>query len=248
MSYPNQKKIKINKPKYGKHGNKEPFLQIGVEAWQNAFKKYAKQPTFFAMYLYLASNADGHDKWLSNKAVTEATGISRSSYFRALAALQADGYIYEDSSGQLNFATNPKKGLRKAVQNWDSDVPREKPKNINGDTAKSHERNAAESPMNKEINNKDSNRKINKTDNAKSLSELKKIISPTGEYIGKHKWLEDDVPNLWQMPRIDRVQAIYSYTEFSEEEAHIIAYSILDDKKRKKTITFADLDALDDDN
>lgn len=244
MSYPNQKKIYIKKPKY--KGSKEPFLQVGIEAWQNAFKKYEKKPTVFAMYLYLASNADGHEKWLSSKAVEEAIGISRSSYYRALKTLQEDGYIYEASSGALYFVTKPKEGLRKAIQNWDSNESSERQRDVKDETAESHTWNKSESRVNREIYNINTINKIDKKDNGRSLSELKKIISPTGQYIGKMKWLEEEVPDLWEMHRADRVQAIYSHTEFNEEEAHLIAYSVLDEHKRRKAITLSDLNALDD--
>ncbi len=244
MSYPNQKKIVINKPNYKK--SKEPFLQVGIEAWEYAFKKYKKKPTVFAMYLYLASNANEHEKWLSSEAVEEAIGISKSSYHRALKVLQEDGFIFEASSGVLHFVTKPKEGLRKAIQNWDSNESSAKQRDIKVETAKSHTRNETESHMNREIDNINTINKKDKIDNGKSLSELKEIISPTGQYIGKMKWLEEDVPNLWEMHRADRAQAIYSHTEFNEEESHLLAYSVLDERERKKALTISDLNALDD--
>ena len=47
--YANQKTIIINKKKYDKN-----FLQIGIDEWQEAYKKL--KPTTFAIYLYLCGN------------------------------------------------------------------------------------------------------------------------------------------------------------------------------------------------
>ena len=64
-TYPNQKVIHINKNKYTAN-----FLQVGIDEWQTAFKKLT--PSAFAVYLYLASNADGFDLALSQKAIENA--------------------------------------------------------------------------------------------------------------------------------------------------------------------------------
>ena len=85
-TYPNQKVIHINKNKYTAN-----FLQVGIDEWQTAFKKFT--PSAFAVYLYLASNADGFDLALSQKAIENALGIKKTAYHTAIEALKKEGYI-----------------------------------------------------------------------------------------------------------------------------------------------------------
>ena len=58
MSFPNQKQVIIHKQKY-----KDYFLQIGISEWQQAVREMNKGE--FALYLYLAGNADGFHLELS---------------------------------------------------------------------------------------------------------------------------------------------------------------------------------------
>ena len=85
-TYPNQKVIHINKNKYTAN-----FLQVGIDEWQTAFKTFT--PSAFAVYLYLASNADGFDLALSQKAIENALGIKKTAYHSAIEALKKEGYI-----------------------------------------------------------------------------------------------------------------------------------------------------------
>ena len=85
-TYPNQKIIHINKNRY-----KANFLQVGIDEWQEAFKEL--KPSTFAIYLYLASNADGFDLALSQKAIENALGIKKTAYHNAIAELKEKGYI-----------------------------------------------------------------------------------------------------------------------------------------------------------
>ena len=212
MSVPNQKVITIHQT------TQRPFVMVGIEEYQDAMRKM--QPCSFAMYLYLAGNADGYRFELSKAAFENATGYAKASYHRAYKELVKFGYIYEDN-GHLNFATSPKIGTKGVVQNWDS----------------------AESEMNTEINNKkDKENKENKElkkaspSSPSSLDYLKTIIAPNGQYIGgekKDQWLEDEVPNLWGLSKLARVQAIQQHTDFNAEQAQVISYSILDYKNRK---------------
>ena len=73
MSVPNQKIVCINKPKY-----QQNFLQIGVQEWQEA--RQAMTYSEFSFYLYLASNANGYNLELSQKAVENTIGIKKTSY------------------------------------------------------------------------------------------------------------------------------------------------------------------------
>ena len=247
MPYPNQKKITIHKPKY-----KKEFMQVGIEEWQEAFKRYCKHPeektSVLGMYLYLASNADGHEKWLSPAAYINATGKSRASYYRALEILEEDGYIYKDQGGGLNFATTPQKSTEIVCHDWEGDDSSKRQPSIKDEIEESQECNSAISRMNIEINNINNNKykQINIDNSAprSSLSDLKEIIMSDGYFQGgeyKGQWLEDIVPNLWGQSRLSRVSAIQQHTNFTESEAHYISYSILDYKKRKfKTVRECD--------
>ena len=113
-TYPNQKVIHINKNKYTAN-----FLQVGIDEWQTAFKKFT--PSAFAVYLYLASNADGFDLALSQKAIENALGIKKTSYHDAIEALKKEGYI-EVLQGNIEvFHTTP-------VRKCEPEIIKEKPK------------------------------------------------------------------------------------------------------------------------
>lgn len=113
-TYPNQKVIHINKNKYTAN-----FLQVGIDEWQTAFKKFT--PSAFAVYLYLASNADGFDLALSQKAIENALGIKKTAYHNAIEALKKEGYI-EVLQGNIEvFHTTP-------VRKCEPEIIKEKPK------------------------------------------------------------------------------------------------------------------------
>ena len=113
-TYPNQKVIHINKNKYTAN-----FLQVGIDEWQTAFKKFT--PSAFAVYLYLASNADGFDLALSQKAIENALGIKKTAYHNAIEALKKEGYI-EVLQGNIEvFHTAP-------VRKCEPEIIKEKPK------------------------------------------------------------------------------------------------------------------------
>lgn len=100
ITYPNQKVIHINKKRYGAN-----FLQVGIDEWQAAFKDL--KPSTFALYLYLASNADGFDLAISQKAVEEAIGIKKTAYHSGLAELREKGYITTIQGNIEAFNTAP---------------------------------------------------------------------------------------------------------------------------------------------
>lgn len=238
MSVPNQKTITIHQT------TQRPFVMVGIEEYQNAMRKM--QPCSFAMYLYLAGNAEGYRFELSKVAFENATGYKKASYHRAYKELFELGYIYEDN-GHLNFATSPKVGTKGVVQNWDSEVSEMNTPIVKNDTAEFQNCTSSYSEMNTEINNKkDKENKENKElkkaspSSPSSLDYLKTIIAPNGQYIGgekKEQWLEDEVPNLWGLSKLARIQAIQQHTDFNAEQSQVISYSILDYKNRKlKTI------------
>lgn len=93
--YANQKTIIINKKKYDKN-----FLQIGIDEWQEAYKKL--KPTTFAIYLYLCGNKDGYHFDLSPAAIDNALGIKKTAYYSAIQQLEDENYIVDG-----NFYTTP---------------------------------------------------------------------------------------------------------------------------------------------
>ena len=116
-TYPNQKIIHINKKSY-----KSNFLQVGIEEWQEAFQQL--KPSTFAVYLYLASNADGFDLALSQKAVEKALNIKKTAYHSAIAELKEKGYIGTMQGNIDYFFTSPvrKCGLTEDSVNADREV------------------------------------------------------------------------------------------------------------------------------
>lgn len=96
MSYSNQKILRIVKPKYERE-----FLQVGITEWQNAYKELT--PSAFAIYLYLASNADGFCLELSQKAIENSLGIKKTAYFEAVKQLEGKGYIQPISGNMFYF-------------------------------------------------------------------------------------------------------------------------------------------------
>lgn len=107
-TYPNQKIIHINKKKYTAN-----FLQVGIDEWESAYKEL--KPSTFGIYLYLASNADGFDLALSQKAIENALGIKKTAYHNAIAELESKGYITLIQGNIQSFFTTPvrKNELRK---------------------------------------------------------------------------------------------------------------------------------------
>ena len=99
-TYPNQKVIHINKNKYSAN-----FLQIGINEWQQAYKEL--KPSTFAIYLYLASNADGFDLALSQQAIENSLGIKKTAYHTAIKELKERGYIQVIQGNVEVFFTAP---------------------------------------------------------------------------------------------------------------------------------------------
>lgn len=94
----NQKVVRINKPRY-----RDNFLQVGIDEWQTAFKEL--KPSTFAVYLYLASNADGFNLALSKEAVENAIGIKKTAYHSAIKELEEKGYIQHKQGNIFFFNT-----------------------------------------------------------------------------------------------------------------------------------------------
>lgn len=102
---PNQKAFKVNKKR--EQDNKtdvrisDLFKKDIFEACKNL------KDTTFKVYMYLISNQDGYVGGLSKVDVLAQTGISESSYKRALKELEEKGYLLysgqqaQDSAGAL---------------------------------------------------------------------------------------------------------------------------------------------------
>ena len=147
-TYPNQKVIHINKNKYTAN-----FLQVGIDEWQTAFKKFT--PSAFAVYLYLASNADGFDLALSQKAIENALGIKKTAYHNAIEALKKEGYI-EVLQGNIEvFHTTP-------VRKCEPEIIKEKPKSAK--TNLEVRKNELPTPQMRNTNSAKTNLEVRKND------------------------------------------------------------------------------------
>ena len=154
MSVPNQKIVKVHKFKYNSH-----FLQIGISEWQEAIKSMCQSE--FALYLYLAGNADGFNLELSQKAFENATGYKKSSYHDAFKKLERLGYLIQIQGNIWGFYTSPRRDSGRSplnrtfseVQNSGREIPPPQ-------STLSENPNRIDRPANIEIDNID---KINKT-------------------------------------------------------------------------------------
>lgn len=224
MSFPNQKTIIIHQ------SSQIPFLKIGIEELLNAYKTI-KTPSSFVLYLYLASNKDGFELELSQKAFENATDISKSSYHRAVDHLTKLGYIYEDN-GHLNFATTPKIGTKGIVQSWEKEEAKLEHPIVKNETAQSQNCNSAYSEMNTEINTINNNKDNKEIDNPSSsdLSYLRKEVDSEGNYDGTS--FAEVIPRFDKVTDYFKVKRIAENTRFSSDEANYIVYEILSDNWR----------------
>ena len=99
-SYPNQKIIEINKAPLNKD-----FLGINNEVWQAACRDL--RPFAFTLYLYFAANKNGYSFSLSQVAVQEAIGMSRSTYNDQVKILIKKGYLVPSHGNVYEFYEKP---------------------------------------------------------------------------------------------------------------------------------------------
>lgn len=111
-TYPNQKVIHIQKQKYV-----DNFLQVGNDEWQRAARELSGSA--FKLYLYLCGNKDGYDLALSQKAVEDATGLSKNTYHRAVEELESNGYLSCVKGNVYAFSTTPTE-----VSTQNGDIPK----------------------------------------------------------------------------------------------------------------------------
>lgn len=87
MSYPNQKILKIKKPRVAL----APFLQISEDDWQEAAIILTRSA--FILYLLLAQNQADFAFEFSPRAIERAKLMSHSTAVKARQELEAKGYI-----------------------------------------------------------------------------------------------------------------------------------------------------------
>ena len=156
MSVPNQKIVKVHKSKYNSH-----FLQIGISEWQEAIKAMCQSE--FALYLYLAGNADGFNLELSQKAFENATGYKKSSYHDALKKLEQLGYLIQIQGNVWEFYTSPRRDSGQLPRNKTFDEVQNSGKPIPPpQSAPSEYPNRIDRPANREIDSINNIDKINK--------------------------------------------------------------------------------------
>ena len=96
MAVPNQKIIKINKEPCDKE---HLYTSINLHALQLAILDLRGEA--FKLWLYLSKNQNLYQFELSQKAVTDWTGISRATYYRAIEELTSKGYLVQNDGSSL---------------------------------------------------------------------------------------------------------------------------------------------------
>lgn len=161
MSVPNQKIVRIHKTKY-----KENFLQISIDEWQAAVRKMNLSE--FALYLYLAGNANGFNLELSRQAFENATGYKKTAYNDAVKKLIKLGYLIQKQGNIYDFYTSPRRESKRAPKSdfsfgLSGGNPIPPPRSPLAENP-----NASYRPSNTEIDN------INKTDKINNVAKEKK--------------------------------------------------------------------------
>lgn len=100
-TYPNQRTIHIHREK--PHAD---FLGIKNENWQAAARNLGAHA--LKLYLYLASNADNFELALSQVAVREEIGMSRSTFHDQFHVLVDKGYLVPAHGNTYDFYEVPK--------------------------------------------------------------------------------------------------------------------------------------------
>lgn len=219
MSVPNQKTVII-------HQSKEtPFIKIGKEEWKVAFNKL--RPAAFALFMYLAGNQEGYRLELSEVAYENATGKSRSSYYRAKKELMECGYLYQDPLGHLNFATSPKRDTKEKAYFGESSSSSLRQSSSRIDTAQYQNGNKEVSEVNREKDNRKNIKEEIKKENASSedFSYLYGEVTDWGCFDGKY--LDEEISAFWEQSPYWKKRLIAEFTRFSEKEAEFIVDNIL---------------------
>ena len=169
-TYPNQKWIRIHKPRLSNN-----FLTIANDDWMTANKQLT--PYGLQLYLYLAANANGYQFGLSQEHAEQSAGIRRTTFYDYLRLMEIKGYLVWRGGNTYDFYTTPRaaeerthpdKHVKEMIL-FEDDSPSEQPQS--SESAQQKENPPCEPPQplsgsvcshsNKEINNKYTN---NQTD------------------------------------------------------------------------------------
>ena len=98
ITYPNQRVITIKENATPKEGTNERFdYEIMMKTMRDL------TPTAYNLWFYLYAYENGCEFALSRKDVMEKTGISASSYARAVAELNEKGYLIHTGDNRYDF-------------------------------------------------------------------------------------------------------------------------------------------------
>ena len=188
--YANQKTIIINKKKYDKN-----FLQIGIDEWQEAYKKL--KPTTFAIYLYLCGNKDGYHFDLSPAAIDNALGIKKTAYYSAIQQLEEENYIVDG-----NFYTTPFRGCGKSKYENSSIA-----ENLSANENKTFLKSDRVIDNRYNIDSGEFSSPKGEEASPSSLKELEKITEQTLALLDENNYtyIEDDVIKVLSSGRVFRV-------------------------------------------
>ena len=100
-TFPNQRTIIIHKESLNKD-----FLGISNPIWQAAARDLGAHA--FLLYVYLAANKDNYNLALSQVAVTNATGMPRSTYHDQFKKLVLKGYLVYTNGNTYEFFEKPR--------------------------------------------------------------------------------------------------------------------------------------------
>ena len=99
-TYPNQRRIKINRERATSN-----FLGIKNENWQAASRDLGAHA--LRLYLYLAANADGYTLALSPADIRQTIGMPSSTYRDQFLKLVDKGYLVPNSGNGYDFFETP---------------------------------------------------------------------------------------------------------------------------------------------
>lgn len=110
ITYPNQRIITIGENATPKEGTNVRFVVFDYEIMMKAMRDLT--PTTHHVWSYLNAYAyeNGCEFALSRKDAIKETGISASSYARAVAELKEKGYLIHTTDNRYNFYATPAGG------------------------------------------------------------------------------------------------------------------------------------------
>lgn len=168
ITYANQKIVHVNKSEL--KGN---YLSVGNAEWKKAYKML--NASAFALYLYLASNKDGFDLALSQKAVENDLGFKKATYHRAVGELEEKGYLKLKQGNIFDFYPYTTMSLTDETSIMDETVSEMRQSCLTDEAKLSHGRNKIVSRMSREITNITNKSNLTKEDaNAESANALKR--------------------------------------------------------------------------